>query len=73
MGVVRLLYYQVVEAVADGSLRVVLGDYEPKPAPVHVIHVARGRMPLKLRRFLDYAVPRLRRDLQALADAPHGT
>ena len=73
VGLVRLLYYQVAEAVADGSLRVVLDDYEPEPAPIHAIHVARGRMPLKLRRFLDDAVPRLRRDLQALANAPHWT
>ncbi len=63
LGVVRLLHYQVADAVEEGALRIVLDRYEPAPAPVHLIHVVRGRMPLKLRRFLDHAAPRLRERL----------
>jgi len=65
-GVARLLYYQVADAVASGSLKVILKNFEPKPAPVHLVHVARGLMPLKMRRFLDFATPRLRRALNEL-------
>jgi DNA-binding transcriptional LysR family regulator len=66
VGVTRLLYYQVVEAVEDGRLTLVLEAFEPKPAPVHLLHAARGQMPLKTRRFLDFAAPKLRHALGAL-------
>lgn len=65
VGVVRLLHYQVAAAVQRGDLQIVLAAYEPAPAPIHLVHAARGQMPLKMRRFLDFAAPRLR---QALAD-----
>ncbi len=68
VGAVRLLFYQVADAVADRSLEVVLAPFEPEPVPVHAVHIVRGQMPLKLRRFLDFAVPRLRQQLRALAD-----
>lgn len=42
VGLVRLLHYQVAAAVADGALEIVLQDYELPPAPVHLVHVARG-------------------------------
>jgi DNA-binding transcriptional LysR family regulator len=60
VGVTRLLYYQVVEAVEDGTLTILLEPFEPNPAPVHLLHAAHGQMPLKMRRFLDFAAPRLR-------------
>ena len=66
VGVTRLLYYQVVDAVDDGRLAIVLEAFEPKPAPVHLIHAARGQMPLKTRRFLDFATPQLRQALGEL-------
>lgn len=64
-GVTRLLHYQVATAVESGLLEIVLQDFELPPSPVHVVHVARGQMPLKMRRFLDFAVPRLRQTLAA--------
>ena len=66
VGFVRLLHYQVEDAVEDGTLQIVLDSFEPPPAPVHLIHIARGRMPLKLRRFLDHAAPHLRERLARL-------
>lgn len=65
-GVTRLLYYQVAGAVAAGALKLVLEDFEPEPAPIHLVHLARGQMPLKMRRFLDFAAPRLRVSVAAL-------
>lgn len=61
LGATRLLYYQVIEAVRAGRLRIFLEAFEPQPAPVHLLHVAHGQMPLKMRRFLDFAAPRLRK------------
>lgn len=61
VGVTRLLHYQVVDAVDAGTLRIILDKFEPDPAPVNLVHASRGHMPLKMRRFLDFAVPRLRK------------
>ena len=67
VGVARLLHYQAADALRQGALHVVLAEYELEPAPVHLLHVARGQMPLKMRRFLDVAAPRLRQELDAIA------
>ncbi len=64
VGVVRLLHYQAAEALEAGTLRLLLQDFELQPAPVHLVHAARGQMPLKMRRFLDFAKPRLRARLE---------
>jgi DNA-binding transcriptional LysR family regulator len=69
VGFVCLRHYQVVDAVAAGKLRIVLKTYEPEPAPVHLIHATRGQMPLKMRRFLDFATPRLRKSLATIGSA----
>lgn len=65
VGVTRLLHYQAVEAISRGELQIVLEACEPEPSPVHLVHVARGQMPLKMRRFLDFAAPRLRQAIKA--------
>jgi len=46
-----------------GKLKVILKKFEPAPLPVHVIHVSRSLMPIKLRRFIEFAAPRLRESL----------
>lgn len=63
VGFARLFEYQVADAIATGSLRRVLEAYEPEPVPIHLVHTERGSMPLKLRRFLDFAAPALRTKL----------
>lgn len=64
VGIARLLYYQAARGLADGTLQTLLEDYEPEPQPVHLVHASRGQMPLKMRCFLDFAVPRLREVLK---------
>ncbi len=66
VGTTRVLQYQCAEAVRDGSLRIILGDFEVEPLPVHLIHAGRGDLPSKMRVFLDFAVPRLRKALKSL-------
>lgn len=75
VGLAQLLHYQVAEAVEAGKLQIVLEKFEPEPAPIHLVHAVRGQLPLKMRRFLDLAAPRLRRQLDEVAsttrDAGH--
>jgi len=67
VGITRVLSYQVVEAVRAGTLELALSDFEPKPLPVSLIHTGQPRLPLKVRAFLDFAVPRLKSRVQDVA------
>lgn len=67
LGLTRVLSYQAARAVRDGSLVVVLRDFEPEHWPVHLLYLGGRMLPLKVRAFLDFAAPRLRDDLSALA------
>ncbi len=60
VGLVRVLSYQVAQALHDDTLRVVLDDFEAAPLPVNLVHKGQTPLPLKLRAFLDFATPRLR-------------
>ena len=68
-GIVRVLSYQIADAVRSGALSLVLRAFEPAPLPVNLVYASRSQVPLKLRAFLDFAAPRLRARLQGLADA----
>lgn len=65
-GVARVLHYHCAQALKEGRLVRLLRDYENEAVPVHLIHAARGALPLKMRTFLDFAVGRLRIDLSEL-------
>jgi DNA-binding transcriptional LysR family regulator len=60
IGATRVLHYQAADAIARGDLRTILEAYEPEPLPINLIHASHGRMPLKMRSFLDFAASRLR-------------
>lgn len=62
-GLVRAVSYQIADHVRAGRLAVVLADFEPGPRPVHLVYDGQNRLPLKLRAFVDFAVPRIRRQL----------
>jgi DNA-binding transcriptional LysR family regulator len=59
-GLIRTVSYQVVEHVQEGRLAVVLDEFAPMPRPVHLVYDQQNRLPLKLRAFVDFVVPRLR-------------
>lgn len=69
VGLVRLFHYQVADAVKSGMLEIILEEFEPEPAPIHLVHAARGQMPLKMRRFLDFAAPKLRQVVAGIGAA----
>ncbi len=61
-GLVRMLSYQAVPFIENGSLEVVLSAYEPEPLPIHIVHPEGRHAPAKVRAFIDLAVDRLRSD-----------
>lgn len=65
VGATMLLEHDVAEAVRARKLRFILQEFEVDPIPVHLVYLSRNMMPVKLRRFIDFAVPKLR---EALAD-----
>ena len=65
VGATMLLEHDVADAVRAGKLRFILQEFEVDPIPVHLVHLSRDMMPVKLCRFIDFAVPQLR---EALAD-----
>lgn len=66
IGIVRVLHYQVADGLKSGDLKLILEDFEPQAAPVHLVHVSRKHMPLKIRHFLDFATPQLKHALDEI-------
>jgi DNA-binding transcriptional LysR family regulator len=60
VGVARVLSYQVAGALRAGTLTLALQEFELAPWPVSLVHAGQGRLPLKLRAFIDFAAPRLK-------------
>jgi DNA-binding transcriptional LysR family regulator len=63
-GLTRVFCYQVAEAEKEGQLATVLRDYEPNPFPLSLVYAGTRMLPLKVRAFVGYAVPRLKQRLQ---------
>lgn len=66
-GIARILSYQAASSMADGSLVSILDDFHPDLFPVHLVHAGQAMLPLKLRAFADFAVPRIRDRLSDLS------
>ncbi len=66
-GIIRVMSYQVVDLVRSGRMTIVLELFEPPPPPVHLVYDKQGRLPLKLRAFVDFVAPRLRKRLEQAA------
>jgi len=62
-GLVRAVSYQIADLVRADRLAIVLAAFEPSPRPVHLVYDRQSRLPLKMRAFIDFVVPRLRERL----------
>ena len=60
VGIARVLSYLIDDLVRAGSLTPLLEAYEPAPIPAHVVYPSQRQATLKLRAFLDFAIPKLR-------------
>ena len=67
LGLTRMLDYQIDAQRRAGALVLVLEKFRSAPKPVHLIYEAGPHLPLKIRTFLDYAAPRLKAAMRALA------
>jgi DNA-binding transcriptional LysR family regulator len=65
LGLTRVLSYQVADDLRTGRLVRVLADDEPPAVPASLIYFGQGRLPMKTRAFIDFAVGRLRERLSA--------
>jgi DNA-binding transcriptional LysR family regulator len=68
IGLTRMLDYQVAAQLRAGTLKQVLESYKSPPKPVHLIYEAGRHLPLKIRTFLDYAGPRLKKTIGAITE-----
>jgi DNA-binding transcriptional LysR family regulator len=66
-GLTRVLSYQAADDIGRGSLRRVLTAYEGDELPIHLLYPDGRHPPPKLRAFLDFTMPRLRRRSEAIA------
>lgn len=55
-GIAMVLSYQVVDAVREGRLRIVLPHHEPPPLPIQLVHPASHLMSASLRAFIALVV-----------------
>src|SRR5262249_29839171 len=74
IGVTVAFSYLVAEFVKSGELIPLLQDFQPPPQPISFVYSPNRFMPVKLRAFLDFALPRLKARLGDLpkALAPRG-
>ncbi len=70
LGLTRVLSYQLGPAEAAGTLKRVLQAFQPRALPVHLVHSDQPLPQRKLRAFIDFAVPRLRRRLGRDSSSP---
>jgi DNA-binding transcriptional LysR family regulator len=59
-GLTCIRSYQAEPHATAGRLQTVLTEYEPPPAPIHLVHPAGHYLSAKVRLFLDHAADRLR-------------
>jgi len=67
LGLVQTTSYQAEPALRDGQLSLVLRAFECAPTPVSLVYGRQRLLPLKVRAFIDFAVPRLTDRLQSIA------
>ena len=60
IGIAEAFSYHVAESIKSGELVPLLQDFQPPPLPVSFVYSPNRFMPVKLRAFLDFALPRLR-------------
>ena len=63
IGITIALAYQLKVGPDSGALTTLLEEFQPAPLPVSLVYAANRFLPIKVRAFLDFATPRLKRVL----------
>jgi len=66
-GVTCVLSYQIERELRRGRLKLILEGYEPRPVPVHIVYPEARLSAAKTRAFVDFATPRLKRELARIS------
>ena len=66
IGITEAFSYHVAGAIKSGELISLLEDFQPPPLPVSFVYSPHRFMPVKLRAFLDFTLPRLKARLGEL-------
>jgi DNA-binding transcriptional LysR family regulator len=57
-GLTRVMFYQAVDAIKAGRLRIVLAKFEPPPLPIHIVYPTSRLLSAKVRTFIDLVTER---------------
>lgn len=68
IGITVAFSYHVAESINSGELTPLLQGFQPPPLPVSFVYAPNRFMPVKLRAFLDFALPRMRARLRDLPE-----
>lgn len=60
LGISNFISYQIASELMDGSLKIILSEYEMKPVPVHILHSEGRHAVAKIRYFVDLMAETLR-------------
>jgi DNA-binding transcriptional LysR family regulator len=60
VGIAVAFSYHVANSIKSGELMPLLQDFQPPALPLSFVYSPNRFMPVKLRAFLDFALPRLR-------------
>jgi DNA-binding transcriptional LysR family regulator len=61
IGISIAFAYQIEAGPEEGALATVLDEFQPPSLPVNLVYTANRFLPIKVRAFLDFAAPRLKR------------
>ena len=61
IGITKAFAYQLEVAPESGALTILLDEFQSAPMPVNLVYAANRFLPIKVRAFLDFAAPRLKR------------
>ena len=63
IGITSAFAYHFQTALERGALTTLLDEFQPATLPLNLVYTANRFLPIKVRAFLDFAVPRLKRAL----------
>jgi len=69
-GVTRVLSYQIANEIKDGALISILKNFMPKTYNINIVYAEQTALPQKIRAFIDFATPRLKKRLDMNISKP---
>jgi DNA-binding transcriptional LysR family regulator len=70
IGITSAFAYHFQAALKRGDLTTLLDQFQPEPLPVNLVYAANRFLPIKVRAFLDFAAPRLKRVFEEFPPPP---